>query len=76
MRSKPALNRPVREVVSIGEFGYRGEGAQAGEAGMHDDKARRLGVKRRRVLIGWLGWWLEGLLLRAVTHVALAGSRI
>ena len=42
---------------------------------MHYVKARRLGVKRRRVLIGWLEWWLEGSLLRAVTRVALAGSR-
>jgi hypothetical protein len=37
-----------------------GEDAQAGEAGMHDDKTHRLGVKRRWVLIGWWHWGLEG----------------
>jgi hypothetical protein len=36
---------------------------------------RHLGVKRRRVLIGWWRWGLGGLLLRAVTRVAPAGSR-
>ena len=36
-----------------------GEDAQAGEAGMHDDKMR-LGVKRRWFLIGLLQCGLEG----------------
>jgi hypothetical protein len=33
MRRKPALNRSVGEVVSIGELGYWGKDAQAGEKG-------------------------------------------
>ena len=36
----------------------------------------RLGlVETQRYLIGWWQWWLEGLLLRAVTRVAPAGRR-
>ena len=52
-----------------------GEDAQAGEEGMHDvDRAAWVGSKHT-LLIGCLWWWVEGLLLRAVSHVALAGSR-
>jgi len=104
-----------------------GEDVQAGEAGMHDDKPCRLGVKRRwvlaselqipeamegsqedicspveessdppaggerckpwvcreqsverseaYVLIGWWGWWLEGLQLCSVWLMVWAGKR-
>jgi hypothetical protein len=47
-----------------------------GEAGMHDDNTHRLGVvELANFLSGGLEGWVEGLLLRAVSHVAPAGSR-
>jgi hypothetical protein len=42
---------------------------------MHDVNHAAWVGSKHTLLIGCLQWWLEGLLLRAVSHVAPAGSR-